>query len=796
MQYGYFDDQKKEYVITNPATPKSWSNYMGDTNYGAIISNNAGGYSFFKSAAQGRFMRFRTNAIPMDQPGRYIYIHDNDSKDYWSASWQPVGKTLSDYKSVCRHGTGYTIIESDYNKIKTETTYFVPLGKSIEYWYCRITNNDDVHRKLGLFTYVEYANHWRLDFDTVNLQYTQYTVNMDVLENVIGHGINTNLPQNNEDITSERYSKHTFLGLAGLPVKGFDTDREAFLGNYRSYNNPKVVEMGDCTQSIAVGNNACGVLQTEVNLLPGHSVEFVVVMGIGSIAEAGQHVVAEASDLNLVRTRFAELKNFWHSSLENYTIESADKSFNSMMNMWSPYNCLITFAWSRAASLVYAGERDGYGYRDTIQDLLGVTHIIPYEVKKRLELMISGQVSTGGAMPVVKFFDHQPGKMEPPAEKDYRSDDCMWLFHAIPVYIKETGEIDFYNQVIPYADKGEDTVLGHMKRAIEFNLHRTGIRGLPCGLLADWNDCLELGHKGETLFVAFQLYYALQVYSEICTLLNKPQEKTWAEKHRENLGDKIEKYGWDGEWYLRAYSEKGKVFGSAKNREGSIWLNPQSFAIISGHAQGERALKLLSTVKKKLASEYGIMLCHPPYTNEDISVIRAVLFNPGMKENGSIFNHTQGWIVMAETIAGNGNQAYDYFKSFMPSQYNEKAEIREIEPYVYSQSTHGKDSPHHGVARLPWLTGAATWAYFSATQYILGIKPEYFGISMNPCIPPHWDKVRIKRVFRNKILNITIHNPDGNEKGVKKTEINGIKLKGAYIPIDKLIDYNNINVFM
>jgi len=796
MQYGYFDDDKREYVITNPATPASWSNYLGSTKYGAIITNNAGGYSFYKSAARGRFMRFRTNTIPMDQPGRYMYIHDKDSKDYWSASWQPVGKPLDTYKSVCRHGSAYTIIESEYSNIKSDTTYFVPLEKDYEYWLCKLSNDSDRKRRLRLFTFVEYSNHWLLYQDIVNLQYSQYIIKMDCKDNIIEQGINVNLPPDNEDIVDEGTSKYTFLGVAGAQVTGYDTDRQAFLGLYRDYANPIAVEKGECSQSVAIGDNGCGTLQIDIELDPGESTEFVVVMGIGNADSSGKKAVQEASDLNLVKTRFTELVSYWHSRLNSFIVDTPDSDLNSMINMWSAYNCLITFAWSRAASLVYAGERDGYGYRDTIQDILGIIHILPEEARERLELMITGQASTGGAMPVVQFFDHRPGRMKAPDESEYRSDDCMWLFNTVPAYVKETGDIDFYNKILPYADKGEDTVLGHLKRAIGFNLERSGVRGLPCGLLADWNDCLELGHNGETVFVALQLYYALGVYAEISELLNKPDESTWAKEHRQKLGKSIEEHAWDGAWYLRAYSEDGLVFGSHKNDEGSLWLNPQTWSVISGHADSERMEKILNVVHERLATDYGVMICDPPYTKEKLSVIRAVLFNKSMKENGAIFNHTQGWIVMAEAIRGNGTQAFSYYKSTMPAAYNNKADIREIEPYVYSQSAHGKHSPRHGASRLPWLTGAAAWAYYAGLQYILGIRPEYNGITIDPCIPKEWEQLKIKRVFRGSFLNIEIHNPNRNEKGIERIEINGEVIKGSFIHQDKLKETNMIVAYL
>jgi len=795
MQYGYFDDQKKEYVITNPQTPESWSNYLGSTEYGAIITNNAGGYSFYKSAAQGRFTRFKTNAIPMDQPGRYIYIRDQETGDYWSGSWQPVGKPLDEYKNICRHGTCYTAIESEYSKIKSETTYFVPLEKNYECWLGKVTNNDNKLRKLRLFTYMEYASNWNLWMDMINLQYTQYILTMNVIDNIIDQGTNIYLPPQPDNFEEGGQARHTFFGLAGAEVTGFDTDRKKFIGPHHSYANPVVVEKGECTNSLAIGDNGCGTLQFDIELQPGESKEFVVVMGIGA-AKEGKEAVNFCNNISSVKKELHKVKHFWHNRIEGMTVNTPDAEFNSMINMWNPYNCLITFAWSRAASLVYAGERDGLGYRDTVQDLLGVLHTIPEEAGKRLELMLSGQVSNGGAMPVVKPFSHNPGKEKLPDEDEYRSDDCLWLFNTVPSYVKETGDINFYNKIIPYADKGKDTVLGHLKKAIEFNLERSGTHGLPCGLAADWNDCLVLGQKGETIFVAFQLRYALNTYIEICELLNNQKEVKWAQKHLEQLDKNLDKYAWDGEWYLRAYKDDGLKYGSKENQEGSLWLNPQSWAVYSRHASKERALKAMDAVNKNLATEYGVVICDPPYKNADLNVIKAPLFNESMKENGAIFCHTQGWAIIAETLLGRGNLAYSYYRSFMPAAYNTKAETREIEPYVYCQSTHGKYSPRSGASRLSWLSGAATWAYYSVTQYILGIQPQYNGIKIDPCIPSQWKEIKIQKRFRGKQLNIKIENKSGIEKGVEKIIINGNEINGNFILENLLTKKNDIIVIM
>lgn len=796
MQFGYFDDENKEYVIERPDTPKSWSNYLGTTEYGAIITNNAGGYSFYKSAAQGRFTRLRFNSIPADQPGRYIYIHDKDSKDYWSASWQPVGKDLEKYKSTCKHGTAYTIIDSEYTHIKTSAKYFVPLNSEFEIWHLKITNTDNSKRRLRFFTFVEYSNNWHVLQDFMNLQYTQYILRMGVVDNIIDHGINVLLPDDEGDFENHDGNRHTFLGIVGAEITGYDTDREKFLGHYRSYHNPLVVENGVCTNSLAYGDNGCGVLQFDVELDPNETKECAVIMGIGKADTIGKKIINKFQNIDRIEEEFNKLRKHWHSRLEGLYVNTPDKEFNSMTNVWSPYNCMMTYSWSRAASLVYSGERDGLGYRDTVQDLLGVLHIIPNEAGKRLELMLTGQVSTGGAMPVVKQFSHSPGNETPPDEKDYRSDDCLWLFNTVPAFVKETGNIEFYNKILPYADKEEDTVFKHLKKALEFSLIRMGLHGLPCGLSADWNDCLELGYKGESSFVAFQLRYALKVYIEICELLKHSDEVIWAEKHLESLDKNLIENVWDGEWFLRAITEEGLKIGSQENDEGKIWLNPQSWSVLSEYASNEQAVSAMNAVKKYLASDYGIVVCAPPYEKIDPKIVKAPLFNQGMKENASIFSHTQGWAIIAETMLGNGNQAYGYYKSFMPAAFNTKAEIRQIEPYVNCQFTHSKHSRRFGASRLPWLTGAATWSYFTASQYILGIQPQYYGLKIDPCIPSAWKKVKLKRKFRNMNFDIEIINENNICKGVEKIILNGKEIIGNKINIKEMESTNKVRVIM
>jgi cellobiose phosphorylase len=796
MNYGYFDDEAKEYVITRPDTPQSWSNYLGSTEYGAIITNNAGGYGFYRSGARGRFLRLRFNSVPMDQPGRYFYLRDRDSGDTWSASWQPVGKPLYQYQSTCRHGTAYTVIESRYAGIASEATYFVPLGQTFEYWRLRLINESDRPREISLFTFCEFTNQWDTFQDRVNLQYSLFIVRGEPVDGLLRIAIQDNLTPESEGFFIHDIARHTWMALVGSPLDGYDTSREAFLGPYRSYHNPLVVEQGRCTNSNVYGDNACGVLQTNLTLHPGGSRELLVMLGIGDARSTGRRAVAEYGSLERAAVELQELKDNWHAKLGSLVVETPDKALNHTINVWGLYNSLITFAWSRAASLVYNGERDGLGFRDSVQDILGVTAAIPEEARARLELMLTGQLSNGGAMPVIRPFEHRPGHEAPPAPEEYRSDDCLWFFNAVPAYVGETGDLGFYNKVLPYADRGQATVFGHLRRALEFNLERTGKHGLPCGLSADWNDCLKLGYYGESLFVAFQVRLGLTIYARIAEQLDKPEEAAWALAQRESLDASIQACAWDGEWFIWAIGEDGTVYGTKEYEEGQVYLNTQLWAVISGAATPEQASRCMATVQERLATPYGLMLAAPPFVKMPIDVMRAVVFNPGIKENAGIFNHTQGWGVMAQCMLGNGDRAYEYYTASMPAAYNDRAELRQSEPYVQGQTTYSVFSPRPGNTRTSWLTGAAAWAYYSATQYILGLRPELDGLRIDPCIPSTWDRFKATRRFRGSTIEIEVQNPDGVCRGVKTLTLNGRALGDTLLPADRLADHNRVEVVL
>jgi len=789
MRYGYFDDKAREYVITRPDTPRPWSNYLGSRTYGGIITNNAGGYSFTHSPAEGRILRFRYNAVPLDQPGRYFYIRDRQSGDFWSSSWQPVGKSLKDYKTTCRFGTAYAIINSEYAGVAMQSTYFVPLDQGFEYWILKVTNDGKTTRKLSVFSFCEFTNEWNLKNDLLNLQYVMYIGQARWERGMISVSSCARLPQDAGNFANRDQSRWWYMTQIGGKIAGYDLDREKFVGVYHNFDNPQVVEAGKCTNSIGSSDNLCGSIQSDIDLKPGETKEVIVLLGIGQAGKEGARIKREFGSLKRAAAELAKLKAHWHGLIGNMQAATPDRDFDHMVNVWNAYNALITYEWSRSCSLIYTGDaRDGFGYRDTVQDMLGVMPMMPRLVRDRLELMLSGEDATGGAQPEIRPWLHKPGQMPPTPAHEYRSDDCQWLFNVIPAYMAESGDLAFLDKVIPYADKGQDTVLGHLRKALEFNLKRTGRNGLPCGLLADWNDCLKLGYKGESTFVTFQVRLGLKTYADLCTHLGRKRQAEWATRQLTILDKKIKAVCWDGNWFIWAIGDDGTVYGTKGAAEGRIYLNTQCWAVISGAATPVQTNKSLDAVKKLLATKYGVALTNPPFDKTSVKVMRAVLFNPSNKENGGIFSHTQSWAVWAEILRGNGDQAYAYYRAFMPAAQNDIADIRQIEPYVHCQSTHGKHSPKFGASRIPWLSGTASWSYYTATQWIMGIRPELNGLRIDPCIPRKWPGFTVTRAISGKQIRITVKNPKRQCRGVKSLLIDGVKMAGNLIPFTRVVD--------
>lgn len=799
MKYGYFDDEKQEYVITRPDTPSAWANYLGSPEYGALISNNAGGYSFVKSGADGRIIRYIFNYF--DQPGRYIYIRDNDDKDFWSASWQPVGKDLSEYKSECRHGTDYTILSSDYSGIHTEATYYVPLGKTYEVWNLKVRNNSDRKRNLTVTGYCEFTNHNNYEQDLVNMQYSLYITQTVFKGNYIHQTCNGNqkIPGNDGKVINNSCLDR-FFGLAGAPVSSYCGDKTAFLGAYRQYDRPIGVESGDLGNKLNFCMNSCGALSSVAELEPGEEKQFVFLLGMKDEPEAEEIMGKYSNPSKTCDDELHELTEYWHAKLSHFKIKTPDKEFNSMINTWNAFNCFITFTWSRAASFIYCGMRNGYGYRDTVQDIQGVIHLDPDSAKKQIKIMLSGQVSNGGALPLVKYT-HNPGHEKTPEDKDYengtyRADDTMWLFPTIYKYIAESGDLSFLDEDIPYADKGHASVYEHLKKAIEFSEEHSGDDGLPAGLSADWNDCLNLGKKGESVFVAFQFYMALRQLSEFAEYKDDKAYVNALQEKMEILHDKLNSLCWDGDRYVRGISESGRVIGSKDNLEGSMWLNPQSWAVISGGADEDKEDLALENVHKLLNTDYGVMLLAPYLRYHALPETGATCFNPTTKENGGIFSQPQGWIILAEALRGHGNRAFEYYSENCPAKQNDKAEIRVMEPYVYGQFTEGNESPYFGRSHVHWLTGTASTMMVGSVEGILGMRPDLSGLKIAPAIPSEWDALTIEKDFRGKHLTINIMNPSHKESGFTSMTVNGETYSEPYVPADKLKDTNIIELVL
>ena len=804
MQYGYFDDKEREYVITCPDTPAPWVNYLGSPEYGAIISNNAGGYSFAKSGANGRILRYVFNQF--DEPGRYIYIRDNLSKDYWSASWQPVGKNLTRYKSECRHGMAYTKMRALYAGISSEVLYYVPLDAAHEVWAVAVRNDSDVVRELTVTGYAEFTNNPNYEQDQVNLQYSQFITRTEFENDHILQLIHGNLDAvaaNGKEVDNKDVGYRLF-GLAGQRVSGYCGNKENFLGRYHGYGDPQGVTTGKLDGSMNYNENACGALSAVLVLNPGETAHLAFIVGAKNREESRALMARYADPAAVCPEELAALKAHWHTKLENFQIHTPSAEMNSMINTWNAYNCFMTFTWSRAASLVYCGLRNGYGYRDTVQDIQGVIHLAPEQAAEKIRFMLSAQVDNGGGLPLVKFT-HNPGHEDTPDDPSYvqetghpayRADDALWLFPTVYKYLAETGNLAFLDEVIPYANKGAATVYEHLQRAIDFSLEHLGPHGMPAGLYADWNDCLRLGAEGESSFVAFQLVLALRIQKQ---LAEEKGDAAAAEKLAKQLADfsaLVEKLCWNEDRYIRGFTEKGEVIGRRTDPEANLWLNPQSWAVISGLADSEKAETILHTVHEGLNTEYGVMLMQPPYHAHAFDGALAVIYNAGVKENAGIFSQSQGWIILAEALCGHGNRAFSYYKANSPAEQNDRAEIRKLEPYCYGQFTEGKDSPHFGRSHVHWLTGTASTMMVGAVEGILGVRPDLHGLRLSPSIPAAWDGFTMEKSFRGKKLHITVQNPAHKESGFTSLMLNGAAMPDNYIPADKLAAENEIVLTM
>ena len=803
MRYGYFDDKAREYVIDRPDTPAPWVNYLGSPAYGAIISNNAGGYSFERSGANGRILRYVFNQF--DQPGRYIYLRDDESGDFWSASWQPVAKDLNDYQVKCCHGMGYTRMEASYADISSKAVYYVPQGKAYEVWALTVTNDSDRDRSLTLTGYAEFTNHSNYEQDQVNLQYSLF-IGRTVFEgNRITQQIHGNLDAlaQGEDVDDKTVTER-FFGLAGAPVSSYCGDKTAFLGAYHGYGNPQGVAAGDLGNLESYNENSCGALSCKVKLAPGESKTILFATGMKPSAQAAAILAGYTDPAAQVQQEVDALKAEWYSRFSHLQVETPDPAFNTMLNTWNAYNCFITFIWSRAASLIYCGLRNGYGYRDTVQDIQGIIHLEPEMACEKIRFMLSAQVDNGGGLPLVKFT-HNPGHEDTPDDPSYvketghpayRADDALWLFPTVYKYVAESGNLAFLDEVIPFANKDQGTVYEHLKRAVEFSLNHLGPHGLPAGLYADWNDCLRLGANGESAFVAFQFYYAMRILRQFAAHRGADQDVRWLDEKLTEYQSRIQEMCWDGDRFIRGFTEAGERIGEAAAPEANFWLNPQSWAVISGLADSHQADTIMEGVSQRLNTAYGAVLMDPPYHAHAFDGALAVIYNPGTKENAGIFSQSQGWLILAEALCGHGERAFGYFTENAPAAQNDRAEIRHLEPYCYGQFTEGPASKHFGRSQVHWLTGTASTVMVGCVEGILGLRPDLDGLRLAPAIPKEWDSFTMEKDFRGHRLHICVENPGHHESGCRSLTLNGQAMPDNYIPASALRDENDIILTM
>jgi len=796
MRYGYFDNLNREYVIERPDIPASWTNYLGVKDLCTVISHNAGGYTFYKSPQHRRLTRFRPNGVPTDRPGHYVYLRDNDTGDYWTVSWQPVGKSLDKASYRCHHGLSYSRFVCDYSDIHAEQTLFIPVNDDVEIWDVRIKNNGKTARNLSIFSYVEFSfNH--VEIDNQNFQMSLYCSGTSYHNGIIEF-----------DLFYDPYS-YTYMTSSFEP-DSFDCVRDKFIGTWRTETNPVGVEKGILGGSTELGGNHCGALHKNFTVEPNQEIRIHFLLGPGNREEA-RKMREKYNSSQRVDKAFNDLKQYWQNKLQIFQCRTPHEGMNTMLNTWNLYQAETNVVWSRFASFIEVGGRTGLGYRDTAQDVMCVPHTNPEKCLQRIIELLSGQVNEGYGLHLFEpsWFDPDKSNDEfksptviPSAGERKRihgiedacSDDALWLIPSILEYIAETGDTEFLDKPVSFADGGKASVYEHMKRIVDFSAKQTGPHGICKGLRADWNDCLNLG-GGESSMVSFLHYWALQAFIEIARFLGKKKDvdryTTMAEKVRKTCEEVL----WDQKWYIRGITAKGVRIGTMDDPEGKIHLESNTWAVVSGCASKERALSCMDAVDEYLYSDYGLHLNAPPYTKPDDDIGFVTRVYPGIKENGAIFSHPNPWAWVAECKLGRGDRAMKFYNALLPYNQNDKIEIREAEPYSYCQFIMGRAHTAHGRARHPWLTGSAGWAYYAATHYMLGIRPTIHGLVIDPCIPADWDSFLVTRKWRNAVYHITVKNPDKVSKGVKSVSLNGTEINGP-IPAQQEGTINHVEVVM
>lgn len=798
MKYGYFDDANKEYVITTPQTPYPWINYLGSQEFFSLISNTAGGYSFYKDAKLRRITRFRYNNVPLDLGGgRYYYLYEDG--DVWSPGWAPAKRELDSYE--CRHGMGYTTIKGSRNQLEAEVTFFVPLNYNGEVHKVVLKNNGTEKKKVKLFSFIEWCL-WNAQDDSTNFQRNFSTGEVEMKGSVIYH----------KTEYKERRNHFAFFSV-NAPICGFDTDRESFLGTYNGFENPKAVYEGKSTNSVADGWSPIASHCIEVELEAGGEASYVFILGYvenpvddkweskGIInkkrAEAmiAQYATVEAADQGL-----QELKDYWDALLSKYTVDTADDKVNRMVNIWNQYQCMVTFNLSRSASYFESGIGRGMGFRDSNQDLLGFLHQIPDRARERILDLAATQLPDGGA-----YHQYQPLTKKGNDEIGGNfNDDPLWLILAVVAYVKETGDYTILDENTPYDnnDALAQPLSDHLKRSFDHVINNLGPHGLPLIGRADWNDCLNLncfstepgesfqtvtskdGKVAESVMIAGMFTYIGELYSQLCEKVGNTVEAKRAHDEVVKMRAVIMESGYDGEWFLRAYDDFGRKIGSKECEEGKIFIESQGFCVMGGCGiEDGKAIQALDSVEKYLGTKYGLVLNNPAFTRYYVEYGEISTYPAGYKENAGIFCHNNAWIMCAEAVVGRGDKAFDYYTRIAPAYTEEYSDVHRVEPYVYSQMVAGKDAKRFGEGKNSWLTGTASWNFVAISQYILGIQPDFDGLKVNPCIPSAWDRYQVVREFRGDTYQINIKNPNHVNTGVISMVVDGTKITGNVIPV-------------
>jgi cellobiose phosphorylase len=782
--YGYLDEKSDEYVITRPDTPTPWMNYLGQGSYGGIISNTAGGYSFDRDPKNRRVTRYRYNAIPVDQPGRYVYLRDQENNEYWSPTWQPIpGRKLSGYE--CRHGPGYTRITSRYRGIRAELLYFVPLTSQVsatskeqleapcELWVMKLRNTSRRKRVLRTFSYVEFSM-WNADADLYNLDWGQHVLHSQVEDGTIRMETNSR-------------PSITFFGSSLEPM-GFDTDREVFVGSYRDLANPVVVEQGETCGSLAARGNNVGVLCHQFTLEPGEETEIVYILGVTDNAELIQPQVAKYREKRNVLHAFEDLQADWKDYLSRFQVVTPDDEMNVMLNMWNQVQCRATLFWSRFASAYETGLGRGMGTRDSAQDTLATVQNAPERARENLSILWKLQFQDGHTWHQVFPLTGEGGAglaAEFPGYPQWFCDDHLWLIVATCAYLRETGDFTYLDERLPYADGGEDTVWGHIVRAVDFTEKHLGPQGLPRLGFSDWDDTMNLDHgsgKAESVMAGQQFCRAMLDLAEVCDTLCKEENALRFRALKDEMTECINRSAWDGGWYARAFDDEGKPVGVKAEQYHQIGLNSQTWAVIGECSPEDRAQQAMRSAHERLNSEFGLAILAPAYAHFDARVGGTTTYPPGAKENGGIFCHTNPWAVIAAARLGWNEQAYQYYRQMIPLRSRDN-DIYKVEPYVYCANICGPEHLQFGYGRNSWLSGTASWTYVAATQWILGIRPTFKGLQIAPCIPKEWQGFSARRIFRGITYQIAVRRMgEGNSATLR---VGGERLKGNIVPLPK-----------